>query len=274
MISQQRRTTLFLLGLMVFPIVAVALVVARSITRPLWVAEEVADKVASGDLHVEFQITSKDETGQLLAAIKSMTDDLRGMYENMEAKIGLRTSELELSNSRLQQAQVAAEEANRTKSAFLANMSHELRTPMNAIIGYSEMLVEEAEDLAQPGFIPDLKKIHAAGKHLLSLINDILDLSKIEAGKMTIYLENFEIAQAVSEVVTTIQPLVGKNQNTLEVVCPPDMGSMRADLTKLRQTLFNLLSNASKFTEKGKLKLEVIRSPFALAHRASGSPSA
>jgi CheY-like chemotaxis protein/anti-sigma regulatory factor (Ser/Thr protein kinase) len=138
-------------------------------------------------------------------------------------------------------------------------MSHELRTPMNAIIGYSEMLAEEAEELGQDDFVPDLKKIHGAGRHLLSLINDVLDLSKIEAGKMTVYVEAFEIRAMIDDVTATIQPLIEKNGNVLEVECPEGIGAMRADLTKVRQTLFNLLSNAAKFTEKGVITLEARR---------------
>jgi signal transduction histidine kinase/CheY-like chemotaxis protein/ligand-binding sensor domain-containing protein len=157
------------------------------------------------------------------------------------------------------QAKQAADDANKAKSQFLANMSHELRTPLNAIIGYSEMLQEEAADLGQKQFVPDLEKIHGAGKHLLTLINDILDLSKIEAGKMTLYLESFDVAQVIQDVATTVQPLVARNGNRLEVDCPPDIGTLRADLTKVRQTLFNLLSNACKFTEKGTIRLAVGR---------------
>ncbi|MEE8212797.1 MAG: GAF domain-containing protein, partial [Acidiferrobacterales bacterium] len=147
--------------------------------------------------------------------------------------------------------------ASQHKSQFLANMSHELRTPLNAIIGYSEMLQEEAEDLGQEGFVPDLNNIHVAGKHLLSLINDILDLSKIEAGKMELFLESFEIPSLVRDVVVTIQPLVEKNANTLNVDCADDLGDMHADLTKVRQALFNLLSNACKFTERGTITFNV-----------------
>ena len=158
-----------------------------------------------------------------------------------------------------QEARAAAEAANRTKSAFLANMSHELRTPMNAIIGYSEMLMEEAGDVGQGDFIPDLKKIHSAGKHLLGLINDVLDLSKIEAGKMTLYCEPIDVATMVREVESTVQPLIEKNQNHMEIQLPDHPGMMHSDLTKIRQILFNLLSNASKFTQAGRIQLTVSR---------------
>jgi signal transduction histidine kinase/DNA-binding response OmpR family regulator len=168
-------------------------------------------------------------------------------------------TEREQVKAELQQAKDLAETANRAKSQFLANMSHELRTPLNAIIGYSEMLQEEAEDLEQEDFIPDLQKIYAAGQHLLGLINDILDLSKIEAGRMEIYLESFDITDMTQAVVTTIQPLVEKNANTLKIECADNLGSMEADLTKVRQSLFNLLSNACKFTKQGTITLTVSR---------------
>jgi signal transduction histidine kinase/CheY-like chemotaxis protein len=150
-------------------------------------------------------------------------------------------------------------EANQHKSEFLANMSHELRTPLNAIIGYSEMLEEEAADLDQKTFIPDLQKINGAGKHLMSLISNILDLSKIEAGKMDLYLENFEIIPMIKEVIATVKPLIEKNANTLQLHYADGLGQMRSDVTKLRQMLFNLLSNASKFTERGTITLRVDR---------------
>ncbi len=173
-----------------------------------------------------------------------------------------------LDNARLfmsaEEARAAAEEANKSKSVFLTNMSHELRTPLNAIIGYSEMLMEEAEELAQEETFADLEKVRTAGKHLLALINDILDLSKIEAGKTELYLELFSISGIVNEVVSTIQPLIAKNNNTLVVKCDSDVGIMRADLTKVRQSLFNLLSNAAKFTEKGQISLTVKRETSAL----------
>ena len=159
----------------------------------------------------------------------------------------------------LLKAKDAAEAANRAKSHFLANMSHELRTPLNAIIGYSEMLQEQAVDLDQHDTIPDLQKIRSAGKHLQSLIDDILDLSKIEAGKMELFFETFDAAAMVDGVVTTVQPLVEKSGNTLEVRCSPELGAIRSDMTKVRQILFNLLSNACKFTQNGAICLDVSR---------------
>jgi signal transduction histidine kinase len=151
------------------------------------------------------------------------------------------------------------EVASQHKSQFLANMSHELRTPLNAIIGYSEMLQEEAEDLDADAFLPDLQRINAAGRHLLGLINDILDLSKIEAGRMDLFVETFEVGGLVRDVHAIVLPLVEKNGNTLVITCPDGIGEMHADQTKVRQTLFNLLSNAAKFTDHGTITLSVAR---------------
>ena len=153
----------------------------------------------------------------------------------------------------------ASEDASRAKSAFLANMSHELRTPLNAIIGYSEMLQEDLRERGAADLVPDMAKIHGAGKHLLRLINDILDVSKIEAGKMDLLPEVFDVATVVRDVAATIGPLAQARGNTLEVRCAQSIGFMNADLTRVRQVLLNLLSNAAKFTEGGRISLEVDR---------------
>lgn len=162
----------------------------------------------------------------------------------------------------LLKAKEEAEDANQAKSKFLATMSHELRTPLNAIIGYSEMLQEELQDISQDDLVPDVIKINVAGKHLLALINDILDLSKIEAGKMELYLEDFHPSQLIKEVITTIHPLVLKNKNQIVPKFSENLGVMRSDMTRVRQVLFNILSNACKFTKEGTITLEAWRQPF------------
>jgi PAS domain S-box-containing protein len=172
-----------------------------------------------------------------------------------------RTAEAELLRAKeeAETAKADAEAANVAKSEFLANMSHELRTPLNAVIMYSELLQEEAVDRGVESFVPDLERIRAGGKHLLALVNGVLDLSKIEAGKMDLYLETFDIASMVKDVATTVEPLVHKKSNKLILRFPPDIGTMHADLTKVRQILFNLLSNAAKFAENGTITIEVSR---------------
>ncbi|MEP6731760.1 MAG: ATP-binding protein [bacterium] len=161
----------------------------------------------------------------------------------------------------VENARDAAEAANAAKSSFLANMSHELRTPLNAIIGYSEMLIEEAEEMNGGALVPDLEKIRSSGKLLLGLINDVLDLSKIEAGRMELYLETFDVVELLGSVTATLRPLLLKNHNTLEVQASEGLGAVHSDLTRVRQVLLNLLSNANKFTDHGRIELRVSREP-------------
>lgn len=159
----------------------------------------------------------------------------------------------------LRRARRMAEAASRAKSQFLANMSHELRTPLNAILGYAEMLEEEARDLRQERFVSDLQKIRSAGKHLLTMISEILDLSKAESGRMTLCVERFDVEALVRSVIDTIRPLTERNGNTLRVECGAGLGTMNSDGGKVRQCLVNLLGNAAKFTHQGSITFSTSR---------------
>ena len=185
----------------------------------------------------------------LFAKHKLQQDTLDAMASVANSiALGIRRKNTE---AELIRAKNDAQAASQAKSHFLASMSHELRTPLNAIIGYSEMLQEEAEELGAESMMRDLSKIHSAGRHLLGIVSDILDLSKIEAGRMDLFFETFDIRSMIQDVASVVDPLVRKNGNTLTLNVPADLGQMDADLTKVRQAVLNLLSNAAKFTENG-----------------------
>ena len=207
---------------------------------------------------VVFVLLGRNAAGRLhQTLIKS--ERMRGELEHSNQALRDTQIILKATNEQLHRAKEAAEAASQAKSTFLANMSHELRTPLTAIIGYSELLQEEADDFGYTALIPDLKKIRTSGRHLLTVISDILDLSKIEAGKVELYPETLDIPSLLHDVVVTAQPLVEKNGNTLEVHCADDISAIRADQAKVQQVLFNLLDNAAKFTKGGTITLTVDR---------------
>jgi len=236
----------------------VSVMIGHLLTRRLSVVTTSAQRFAAGDLSAKAQLSGSDEVAQLgqafdamaaniekhIATLQATEAELRQSRDDLERRVVERTKELAVARDQ-------ALEASRTKSAFLANMSHELRTPLNAVIGYSEMLAEDAEAGGYAGITPDLKKIKAAGTHLLSLINEVLDLAKIEAGKVAISVAQFDVASLIEEAATSVRPLMNSCDITLRVQCETGLGSMCSDEMKVRQALMNLLSNACKFTEKG-----------------------
>ncbi len=237
----------------------------RGVIGPVTALARTAQRITeTQDYRVQVPRTTEDEVGDLvdefnvmLRRIDERDQALARHRDTLEQQVDERTAELRQANTDLVAATEAAEAANKAKSEFLANMSHELRTPLNAIINYSEMLAEDAEDAGQEDYLPDLERIQTAGKHLLRLINNILDISKIEAGKMDIFAETFAIQPMVREIEQMMAPLIAKNTNTMVLDCPDEIGEMHSDLTKVRQCLINLLGNASKFTSDGEIRLIV-----------------
>ncbi|GFZ99702.1 ATP-binding protein [Okeania sp. KiyG1] len=222
--------------------VIMAIYTSSSIVIPLKDIIKVAQQVTEeANFELQLPVTTEDEIGQLTLSLNELIGKVAKYTEQ------------------LQEAKLRAEAANRSKSAFLATMSHELRTPLNAIIGYSEILHEEAEEEGYEDFMPDLDRIKIAGKHLLEMISDILDISKIEAGQVTLYLESIEVEQLVKDVVGTAKNLTEKNRNSFKLLLGENLGTMYADMPKVRQVLINLLGNAAKFTQDGLITLSVER---------------
>lgn len=240
--------------------------IGRQVSDPIIRLTQVVGEMEHGNLSARVTPEKGGELETLGKGFNLMGDALKDSQQQLQDKIEDATrqlrqalSELEIKNKELEKQRSQALDANKAKSQFLANMSHELRTPLNAIIGYSEMLRDDAVDKIYEDLVPDLGKIHGAGNHLLSLINDVLDLSKIEAGKMELYMEYFDVCPVLQDVIATATPLLIKNSNQLTLDCPASVGSLYTDITKLRQSLLNLISNASKFTSNGSIDVKVSR---------------
>lgn len=274
-----------LILILVFAVpVTITLVVLFShiIMAPLRAFEEGVERIANGERNVQVDVPKNSnlagltvdfnrmaasldhQIAELIAserALRQSEDRYRALSESLRQRVEEATEQLRESNQRLAHTAAEAERANHAKSYFLANMSHELRTPLNAIIGYGEMLREEAQLNDMPRIIPDLERIMLAANHLLGLINDVLDLSKVEAGKMELLVEDIEIAYLVADVADTVLPLAARNNNTFTASCAPDIGVIRVDAIKLRQCLINLLGNACKFTHNGTVTFTVRIAP-------------
>lgn len=258
-----QQQALFAILLLII-LVCVMIFVSHGLTRALTRLADAAKNFGHGDF--ETPITP---SGATTAEIQELAAALETARQEIAAHIASQfDTERELAQA-LEKARAATE----VKSQFLANMSHELRTPMNAILGYSEMLIEDAEDLGPElsgeEVVPDLRKIRSAGQHLLALINDILDLSKVEAGKIELYLEEFNVREMLEEIGATLQPLIEKQQNGLEIRVAKDVHIMYGDVTRTRQILYNLLSNAAKFTEGGTISVRVRRGADGIVFEVS-----
>lgn len=227
----------------------ISFLLQKLVSRPLQELRSAAIRIGAGELGAPVNVNSRDEIGELGAAFRSMGQSLSNS-----------TQELETKSDQLTEALRTAENASQAKSAFLANMSHELRTPLNAIIGYSEMMLEDAQDEGAEERISDLQKVRGSGRHLLGLINDVLDISKIEAGKIELCNEPVDLSDVLLEVESTATPLMQANDNRFNIVQPDSIGWVECDKQRLSQILLNLLSNAAKFTENGDIDLTVERS--------------
>ncbi len=238
----------------------------KQISEPILAVSRTARRISEErDYTLRIEPTQGGEIATLAAAFNDMLNQIQqrdaqllDYQDHLEEQVAQRSEELLRANTQLLLAKEKAEEASKAKSSFLANMSHELRTPLNAILLYSELLTDEARERGIPDMVSDLDRIQGAGKHLLSLIDEILDLSKIEAGRMTVFMEDIELSQLLQDIKDTVTPLVAKNHNRFEVTSHPSLSFIRSDMKILRQSLMNLLNNASKFTDHGMIHLRAL----------------
>ena len=253
--EEQKRGLLLVSLICALLAIAASRMMAARLCRPIVALTRASEMFGHGDLTVSVPEGGGDELGALSAGFNRMT----GRIARLVAEVRSHADVLEAQQRQLQQAHSAAESANRAKSAFLANMSHELRTPLTAIIGYSEMLIEEAEEREELADAADLEKIVTSARHLLSLVNDVLDISKVEAGKVSLEVEPFNLDALLSETIGLVQPLAAKNRNRLLLVQDKAVGTIVGDSQKVRQVINNLLSNACKFTRDGDVTLRARR---------------
>ncbi|MDH5217042.1 MAG: ATP-binding protein [Gammaproteobacteria bacterium] len=249
--------------------VLLGLGIARWVSLPIKQLVDGANKLVKNNFQGELASSpenSPKEITELHTALQAVTQgfqhsqqEIQNFNQSLQLRVDQATADLRETNKKLEQAADDAEQASRAKSSFLANMSHELRTPLNAIIGYAEIVEEDLTAESQTAYLADIRKIQNSGRHLLSLISDILDLSKIEAGRMEVYLEAFELDAFIEEIKTTITPLLSQRNNRFEINMGENLGTMHADILKVKQAILNLLSNAAKFTQDGLVTLNIQR---------------
>jgi signal transduction histidine kinase len=265
-IGEVQATTMRITGGIVGVGIVLVVLLSRIFVTPIERVAATARRIAAGDRRLRAQVASRDELGELADAFNTMTEalaereeDLRRMNLGLEKKVRERTSELEIKQQELIVANVELERASRLKSEFLANMSHELRTPLNAVNGFSELLLEELHGPLTPKQRRYVDNILGSGRHLLQLINDILDLSKIEAGRMEVRYEDLSLKQVVDGAVGVIQPLAQQKGLAVESAIDPSIERVRLDPGKAKQILYNLMSNAVKFTDQGGVTVSAAR---------------